>query len=189
MADDRAYRIQVQYVSEEGYFLAQAPELGIEASAASRSEALKAIETAIDEAMEQAAVDGRKLPRPADLSGETGELTLELAGPVWRDLSYHAQAQKLEPAALALQLLTRALGHMEGRSNRRHRTAAPSTEAKAAEPSEETEGNAKNERKEGAKNNRRGRGRRREGYRPDMEDQANFLAYVRDQERGGRGRR
>ncbi|MEO1230765.1 MAG: hypothetical protein AAFZ18_17850 [Myxococcota bacterium] len=197
MSDDRAYRIVVQYLPEEERFQARSPELDVEAKAETRAEAIAAVETVIEETFERAAVEGTKLRRPADLATEVGELTLELAAPLWRDLQVHATAQGLAPEALALQLLTRSLGHLEGRGGRR---GARGGEAKAAPPKEgEVQGGEEQqqqqpsnrpEKKEGGGKRGRGRGRgRREGYRPDMEDQANFLAYVRDQERGGRGRR
>lgn len=191
MSDDRAYRIMVQYLPEEERFVARSPELDVEATAESRAEAITAVETALEEAFEKAAVDEVKLPRPADLATETGTLSLELAAPVWRDLQMHATAQGLEPDALALQLLASALGRLEGRGRRGARNkdakAAPPKDAEAGE--EQAQPSNRPEKKEGGKRGRgRGRGRR-EGYRPDMDDQANFLAYVRDQERGGRGRR
>ena len=188
MGDDRAYRFQLQYVPEdEGYFVAQVPELDLSVRSETRAQALQLLEDEVEAAFERAAQDGEKLPDPADRVTEPGRIEVELAAPVYRDLLVHARAQDLEPADLALQLLTRSLGELEGRSRRRPRQR-PEEKGEAPKPAEED--NARRE----AKGSRRGRGRqgrggRREGYRPDMEDQANFLAYVRDQERGGRGRR
>lgn len=187
MADDRAYRILVQYISESEAYQARSPELGVEAQGPTRAEAMAAVESAIEEMFEKAAVDGQKLPRPADLAEESVELTLPLSAPVWRDLEVHARAQGLEPDALALQLLARSLGQLEGRPSRRPRKEAP---AKASGEGASSEEDAPKPEKKESKGRRRGRsGRRGEGYRPEMENQADFLAYVRDQERGGRGRR
>ena len=192
MAKDRAYRVVVSFHPEEERFGAAAPELELEASGESREAAVAALEAAIEAAFERAATDEKTLPDPVDVVTEPGRLELELAAPVWRDLRFFAEAQELAPEALALQLLTRALGQLDGRGGRRPRAA----KAKAAEgPPEQVVAEGASEAQEGQENRRRGRGRgrgrggRREGYRPDMEDQANFLAYVRDQERGGRGRR
>lgn len=188
MADERAYRILLQYVAEDDAFLAEAPELELRVEADSRAEALEKLEGEIDARVEKAAVEGSRLPAPADLSGAPDTLSLALAAPLWRDLLAHARAQKLEPSELAIQLLSRALGQLDGRPARRP-SAAAEPEAPVSEDKASGEAESK---KEGARRRGRGRGRnggRREGYRPDMEDQANFLAYVRDQERGGRGRR
>lgn len=197
MADDRAYRVLIQYIPEDGSFVAQSPELDLKAVATTRAEAIESLEREIDEAIQKAANEGEKLRRPIDVATESGEVTLKLASPIWKDLLFHAESQKLEPAELAAQILGRGLSHLDGR--RRKYRSNDNTSAPAPESSENKEAEAsseapqRSERKEGGPrhNNRsRGRGRgRREGYRPDMDDQANFLAYVRDQERGGRGRR
>lgn len=191
MADDRAYRVHVQYLVEEQSFVASAPELSIEHQAPTRAEAIAGLETAIESAMEQAAVSGDHFPRPIDLVTEGGQVQLDLAAPVWRDLVVHAAAQEMEPAELALQLLTRGLAQMDGRRRRPPKKAEPKAEAATAEGETDEDAQPAEPKKDANRRRRRGRGGggRREGYRPDMEDQANFLAYVRDQERGGRNRR
>jgi hypothetical protein len=191
MADDRVYRFHVHYVPETERFLALAPELGVEAEGETRAEALEKLEAEVDAEIERVAVEGGQLPKPADLAMEAGTLELELAAPLYRDLLTHATAQGLEPEALALQLLTRALGRLEGRGGpRRARVRGAEAPAEAPErASAEEEAPPKEGGKEGGGRRKKNkRGRRREGYRPDMEDQANFLAYIRDQERGGGGR-
>lgn len=193
MADDRAYRVQVQYLADEEQYLALAPELAIEAKAANRAEALSALESEIEKAFEEAATAGDKIPGPIDVATEGGKLELDLAAPVWRDLVVHAAAQEMEPAELALQVLTRGLAHLDGRRRRPAKRdaaeAAPAAEEGEAAPEAKKDAGRRRNNQGGGNRGRGGRGGRREGYRPDMDDQANFLAYVRDQERGGRGRR
>ncbi len=183
MSDERAYRIHLAFRPESDGFIARVPELGVEAEAETRAEALERVERAIEAAFEQAAVREASLPKPADSEPQPGALKLDLAGPIHRDLLFHARAQGLEPEALAMQLLARGLGQMDGR--RAPRPPAPEPKPKREEPAPAAEGANDG----GRRNRARGRNPRREGYRPEMEDQANFLAYVRDQERGGRGRR
>ena len=188
MAEDRAYRIQLAYQPDEETFLASVPELDVSAAGATRAEAIEKVESELEATFEKAAVDGEELPSPADLNTEAGQVEVELAAPLWRDLQYHAQAQGLEVNELAAQLLGRALGHLNGRPRRR--TKDGDAQPKEARESAPAEGNAKREGGGRRNNNNRNRNRgRREGYRPDMDDQDNFLAYVRDQEKGGRGRR
>ncbi|MBX2814316.1 MAG: hypothetical protein KTR25_21080 [Myxococcales bacterium] len=191
MADDRAYRVLIQYIPEASSFVAQSPELDLKAEASSRAEAIDSLEKEIEATIQKAANNEEKLRPPIDVASESGEVTLRLSAPLWRDLQVHAEAQKLNPEELAIQILSRGLGHMDGRRRRPARENQPTPPTPETDTNERspTESTPKQERKEGARqNNRRGR-RRREGYRPDIEDQANFLAYVRDQERGGRGRR
>ena len=189
MADDRAYRVLIQYMPEDTVFEAQSPELDVRVRGDTRAEAIEKLEAEIEAVVQKAANEGERLRPPLDVATEASEITLALAGPIWKDLQYHAQAQNLEPEALAIQILSRGLGHMDGRSRRRPRDRDTFAETGANSENDPQPENTKPDRKEPPKN-RRGRGRgRREGYRPDMEDQANFLAYVRDQERGGRGRR
>ena len=191
MADERAYRIQLQYVPEDETYLCRVPELDLRLEADTRAEALQKAEALIEETVEKAAVAEERLPRPIDIRNEGSKLELELAAPVARDLEYHARAQGISTQSLALQLLTRSLAQLEARNQRRVKPMVTAEESEKPQSSESTEQTSQADNR-GKKDNRRtrhNRGRRREGYRPDMEDQANFLAYVREQERGGgRGR-
>ncbi len=204
MADDRVYRILVSYQPEDSVFLARAPELDIAVEADTRGEAVQKAEEAIEALVEQTAVEGEPLPGPVDLAAEGGELNIKLSPLVYRDLLNAAKGSGMNADELAEQLLVRAIGELVGGAKRpRKPKKVVEGEAKEgqekAEGEEKAEGDQKNTRNKGRgrgkgrrdtnENNRGGRGRRREGYRPDMDDQANFLAYVREQEKGGRGRR
>ena len=65
MADDRAYRIQISFIPESESFLAKAPELDLETSGETRSEAISQLEEQIEARM-IAAAEGDKLPDPID---------------------------------------------------------------------------------------------------------------------------
>ena len=197
MADDRAYRILLQFDGEHERFRARVPELDIDANGGTRAEALEAAESAIEAEYEAAATDdesGKALPPPVDVQDVPESLTVQLSVAIARELKYHADRSKMTSEALAEQLLSRAVGLLNVglRPPPRPRTE----KAAEAEKQPNSEGNERNDRNDrGGRNNSnnkgrgRGRGRRGEGYRPEIEDQANFLAYVRDMEKGGRGRR
>ena len=192
MADDRAYRILLQFDSEHERFNARVPELDIEATGENRAAALEAAESAIEAKYEAAATDRVELPRPVDVREVAEEISVQLAAPLARELQFHADRSKMSADALAEQLLVRAIGLLNVglRPPPRPRAEKPAEGDKA-----ESEGNEKNERQErggrkgGRGRGRGGHGRRGEGYRPEIEDQANFLAYVRDMEKGGGRRR
>ncbi|MGF1509066.1 MAG: hypothetical protein ACFB9M_06140 [Myxococcota bacterium] len=178
MSDDRSYRAVTTYDSEAEVFVARFPELELEGRGASRAEAAQQLEAALEARVEEAAVSGQSLPPAAHDIGEARTIELRLAPILSQDLHHLARAMGLEPRDLALQLVSRGIGQLLG------------AQPPPAEPDRGRE--ARSEDKGAQRNDRgsRGRGRRREGYRPDMEDQANFLAYVRDMEKGGgRGRR
>ena len=188
MADDRAYRILVQFDEEQERFYARVPELELEVTGESRSEALEAAEAEIEAKFEEAAVDGgSQLPPPVDISEVDDSVTIQLAQPLARELAYHAARSKMSPETFAQQLLVRSIGLLNVglKPPPRPRTEKPAAEGepqKAKESSDRQAGGRKNRGRGG-----RGAGRR-EGYRPEIEDQANFLAYVRDMEKGGRRR-
>lgn len=188
MADDRAYRILVSYVPESEDFLARIPELDVSEAGATRAEAITQAETALEAAVEKWATSGEKLPEPVDLEfTEARTLTLELAPLLLRDLSKHAKSSKMSLEQLATQLLSRGIGDLEGRKQaptppRRDDRRGP---GRRGQDNQQRGGNQNRggQQKRGGQGNRRGRNR--EGYRPELEDGANFMAYVRDQEKGG----
>lgn len=187
MADDRAYRIQVLFDPQQGVQRARVPELDIEVEGDTRASAIEKAEQAIEARIEELATSEQGVPKPVDADPLTStEVTLSLAEPVYRDLAFAARTAGLSPDELASQLLIRALDRVEGRRAPKPKAAAPE-EGADEQPRDDQEGQGKKGRGRG-----RGRGRgkgRREGYNPEIENQANFLAYVRDMEKGGRGRR
>lgn len=199
MADDRAYRIQLLFdAASEGY-RALVPELEIDLKATTRAEAIEAAEAAIEEKVEAVATAGEVLPAAIDATPlEAGELTLQLNGELLRELRFQANRAGLEVEALALQLVAQGVGQLEGR--RPPRGPKPKAERPAAATTEDDEDRQPDSNEErGGRGRGRGRGRggnkghgrggrRGEGYRPEMENQADFLAYVRDMEKGGRRR-
>ena len=214
MADDRAYRIHVLFDPEASAYRAVVPELDVEVEADTRGEAVEKAEAAIEAKVEAVATQGEALPPPVDVAATPpGAVTLALAGPLYRELAFHAQRSGLTPDALALQLLAQAIGQLEGRRPARPaRAEAPERPAPRVRP-QEGDAQPRHHEERGRQGGGRGRGQgqggqgqggqgqggrggqgrgpgggRREGYRPEMENQADFLAYVRDMEKGGRGR-
>ncbi len=191
MADDRAYRVVTTFDAEHQRYIARAPELGIDGKGATRAEAIAAVEAEIEARIEETATSGEPLPRPVDLA-EPGKLELDLMGPVYRELLYQADRQRVSPASLATQLLVRALAQLEGAAAERPRPAARPEPANQDQPPPRQQDNRprgdhrRNTPPAGPNNNPNNR--RREGYRPDLEDKANLMAYLRDQEKGGGGR-
>lgn len=181
MADDRAYRIWVAYAPDKERFKAHVPELDLEVEAGTRADALAEIESAIESRVEELATAGSALPPAVDAVDAPLTLTVQLAGPLARSLRFLAREQGMTPEDLAAQLVTHGLGRLEGRRETPIRTPEP----ERRDPPRDEDDAAGKPRRRG-----RGRGRgRREGYRPDIEDQASFLAYVRDMEKGGGGGR
>ena len=172
MADDRAYRVQIRYDAEAETFTASVPELDLLATADSRADAFEGIEAELDARL-HAAADGEPLPSPADARPVDGELTVELSPSLHRSLLYFAERAGDTPENLARELISRGVGLLEGRAL--PRASAPTDESTR----DDSRGDKKPPRR------RRGR---REGYHGDMDDQANFMEYVRNLERGGGGR-
>ena len=190
MADDRAYRILVQFDGDNERFHARVPELDVDATGETRAKALEAAEAAIEAKYENAATDGGKaLPAPVDLQDVPGELTIQLSQALARELKYHADRSQMGAEALAEQLLVRSIGLLNVGLR-----PPPRPRAEKPADSDKKDNDSHNERERGGGRKGRGRGRgqggrRGEGYRPEIEDQANFLAYVRDMEKGGGRRR
>lgn len=174
MADDRAYRIQISFNPENETFLAKAPELDLETTGETRSDAISQLEEEI-EARLIAAAEGDALPEPIDEEELETTFEVELAPVLVRDLNYYAHRTGISINDLVSQFITHGIGKLEGRIE---------AEKKATETSEPQEERQPRRRAGGR---RRGR---RDGPRRDIDDQANFLEYVRDLERGkGGGRR
>lgn len=197
MADDRAYRIQLLFDAEGDAYKALVPELEIEEKAETRAAAIEAAEAAIEAAVENVATSGETLPPPLDATPlAPGEVTLTLNGALFRELEFQAKRAGVEVDALALQLVAQGLGQLDGRrpprANKKARPAEPKAEAQPEDEDRQPDSNEER----GGRGRGRGRGRgkggrqgnRREGYRPEMDNQADFLAYVRDMEKGGRRR-
>lgn len=165
MAHDRAYRIHVQFDPKSEGYAARVPELGLLVEGSSRAEALESAELEIETEIERRVTAGEELPAPVESTDEPLQLELQLSGLLSRELRFHAGQQKIGVDALAAQLIAIGLGALEGGGQ---------TEDRAPRADDDRR-----------QNNQR-RGRRRETYRPDMDNQANFLAYVREMEKGGR---
>lgn len=213
MADERAYRIQVLFTPESESYKAVVPELELEIEAPSRGEAIEQIEAAIEARVQEVASTDDNLPRPVDAQPlEGGDLGLSLNGMLLRELSFQAQRAEVSVEELALQLIAQGVGQLEGHRPQRKPRGAPADRGPRPKgdnkPDEERQPNHHEERGRGRGGNRNNQqrnrnnpgnssgnntgnrgGGRREGYRPEMDNQADFLAYVRDMEKGGGGGR
>jgi predicted RNase H-like HicB family nuclease len=198
MSVDRAYRILITFDSEQGTFLARIPELDLEATGASRAEAIAALESALEQRVAAAVEEKRPLPPPIDVTHPNETITVSLGAPLHKELLFHAKQSRMRVDELATQLLARAIGSLDGGRPRRR----PDNEARADEAGGEMRDSNRPSRpprdrddRDDDRGNRRGRDRKREGYRPELEDKANFLEYLRGLEKGGgpqgggRGRR
>ena len=195
MADDRAYRVHIRFNPEGETFVATAPELGLTVSGPNRGEAFDLLEEAI-EARVQAAAAGEPLPEPVDLRELSGAVTVQLSPPLHRELLHAARIAGLTPEGLAAEAIARAIGEIEGGRHRDHRPRGPRP---AGAPMPDADGNSSAQ-PQSAEGHRRGGGdrpdprrggggfgpgRQREGYRPDLDDKANFQEYLRNLEKGG----
>ena len=171
MADDRSYRVLIRYDDDDDTFTAYVPELELAATADTRAEAVTLVEDAIEARVHKAA-EGDEMPPPVDAQTYEGELTLRLSQSLRRDLEYHANRSEMSVEKLANEVLARGIGFLDGKVGARMRA-----------PEQEDDRGNRSGRPQG-----RGRGRnRREGYRPDMDDSANWMEYVRNLEKGGGG--
>jgi hypothetical protein len=183
MADDRAYRVLVSFDAESSVYRARVPELELDVEADTRVEALQKAEAAINEKVDAVAQSGDALPQPADgVEVKGGPLTLTLAPMVMKDLSYFAARNEMTLEEIAAQIIARGVAQMMSpRPEQRSRPPRRDDEQPQEDPRRDDQGDR------GGRG--RGRGRdKREGYRPDLEDKSNWLAYLREQEKGGGGR-
>lgn len=197
MSDDRAYRVVVRFEKDREQFTASVPELGVSASGATRAEAIAQAEEAIDSRL-QAVADGEPAPAPIDALAAAPDLTLKLSAGTYRDLAYLAGRDGVAIEALAHELIARGLGYREGMADAapRERPRAPAPQqAQSQRPHGARDPDAQPDfdpaqrerapqvRRDGGGGGDRGR-RQREGYRPDLDNQANFLEYARSLEKG-----
>ncbi len=200
MSADR-YRIILAFDPENDDYVARVPELDLEARGPSRADAVSEVEGAVEQRIAGAAEDKATLPEPIDTTSPSGQVTITLGGPLHKELLHHARASRMNAEALAAQLLARAIGALDGgRPGRRPQPDRDRDRDREREVREEGNGaemrdSNRPQRRDDRDDDRGNRGRRkREGYRPELEDKANFLEYLRGLEKGGpqgggRGRR
>lgn len=206
MTDERAYRVHLRFEAGGEKFVARAPELDLSADGPTRAEAIAKLEQEI-EARIQAAAGGETLPPPVDVKPVKNTIEVKLSQSLARELEFQASQDGITPDALAAGLIARGLGALEGRGGGQRRRgpmpsqrpepasaedredAQPAEDPRAREQSRDR-GERRDDRND--RGDRRGRGgggdRRREGYRPELDDKANFLEYLRGLEKGGGGR-
>ncbi|MCC7384715.1 MAG: hypothetical protein IT384_22895 [Deltaproteobacteria bacterium] len=186
MTDERAYRIHIHFEPDQGHFAASVPELGLSSTAKTRSELITAVEDAIEARIQEAA-SGKTLPAPIDTQSLPSTIAVPLSGGLARELFYQAKRDNLTPESLAAELIARGVGQSEARGPRRRRDeAAPGAPGESASSGDEQPADLSHERRDpGGDRGPPRRGRRdREGYRPELEDKANFLEYLRGLEKG-----
>lgn len=187
MSADRPYRLIVAWDRQKKTFVARAPELDLRASAATRTEAIAEVEELIDQRVAEASELGESLPEPAEIREIGDAVSVKLAEPVHRDLLFHARASGLQPEELAAQLLVRGLAALDGARPVRTRGTEGRGEEGQPEANSERPGPPRGPREDRDDGRGRGPRGRREGYRPELDDKANFLEYLRGLEKGGGG--
>jgi predicted RNase H-like HicB family nuclease len=201
MSDDRAYRIIVAYDADKQNFAARIPELEVESRAATRAEAIAEAEIQIEQRIAGSLAENRPLPRPVDVAPAGGTLTVKIADALHRDLLHHARSNGMSAEEYAGQLIARAVGALDGGRWRDRDRDQPSHRPQQAprdpdaqpqqrdDRNRDDRGGRRDDRGGGGGGNNRGgpRGRQREGYRPELDDKANFLEYLRGLEKGGPG--
>jgi predicted RNase H-like HicB family nuclease len=185
MADDRSYRVQLRFDAGDQTFTATVPELGLSATADTRAEATARIEEALEARVRDAAEQGETLPAPIDLRDVDGQLQLKVSATLHRELLYLAETSGMAVEVLASEMLASAVAESDGRRGRRG--PPPARAAAPRAPVDEDAQPSHNERPDDR--GRRGGNRRREGYQPELENQANFMEHLRNLERGGGGGR
>lgn len=195
MADDRAYRITVAYDADKTQFVARVPELEVESRAATRAEALSEAEIAIEQKIAGALAEKHPLAPPVDTMPIGATLSVKIADALHRDLLHHARSNGMNAEEYAGQLIARAVGALEGgrwrdrndRDRDRDRgSQRPGPSNAPADPDAQPRDDRDRDRDQN-RGRSGGRGRPREGYRPELDDKANFLEYLRGLEKGGGG--
>ncbi len=197
MSDERAYRVLVRFEKERELFTARVPELDVSGEGATRAEAIAKAEEALESRF-QGLADGAKLPEPVDVLPAAPVLSLQLSAATHRDLAYLASQEGLTVEAFAQELIARGLGFREGANFGPRREAAPARPQQPqraqgggprdADAQPDVDPAQRGDRDRGPpRRDDRGPRRGREGYRPDLDNQANFLEYARSLEKGGGG--
>jgi len=187
-SDDRAYRIVVRFEKDKERFVASVPELEVTGSGVTRAEAIAQAEEALDSRL-QAVASGEPVPPPSDVLAPPEALSIKLSASAYRDLAYAASLDRISVEALATELIARGIGYREraGAAPRRPIQARAPFDSAADPDAQPTQDPA--QRPQPQRDDRGPpRGRQREGYRPDLDNQANFMDYVRNNEQGGGNR-
>lgn len=179
MSDERAYRVVVRF--DQDHFTARVPELGLTAEGASRGEAITKVEAALA-ARVAGAADGEPLTPPIDAREVDGTVHLKLPQSIYRDLAFFAAQDNMPVDAFAGALIARGVGALDG--GRGQRRPAPRAEG---EPNDNADRGPPRGNDRGGDRDGNRRDRRREGYRPELDDKANFLEYLRGLDKGGGG--
>ena len=189
MADDRGFRVQIKFDGETQKFRAVVAELGLSVTGSSRGDALDAVEAAIEDHVAALAAEGASLPEPSDLlsRGAAPKLEIQLASPLFRDLAYQASLDGISPEELAKALLAHAIGSLEGRTGAGRKPRPEDHRGGDRGPRNNTRDERGNQRDDrgNQRDDRGGQRRGREQYRPELDDKANFLEYLRNLEKGG----
>ena len=163
------YRFVISYSPEREVYVARAPELDqCEAEAPTRAEALTKLEEEMKSQLKEIQAQEMDPPLPVTDQELDGELSLKISPALHQELVFLARQEKVELPVLLTELLSRAVGHRwsggRGRGHKRDQS---------------------NRRDQGNRRNREGQGQR---YHNIMENRADFIEYVRQQESGGGGR-
>ena len=159
----RNYRFVISYSPEREVYLARAPELHqCMAEAPTRAEAVAALEQEVEAQLENIEAQEMAAPAPVTEQGLDGELSIKISPQLHQDLAFLAKNENVELEILLTELLTRAVSHRWAGGNRNRGRS-----------------------NQGNRRSREGQGQR---YHNIMENRADFIEYVRQQESGSGGR-
>lgn len=162
------YRMIISYLPEKEVYQARAPELvGAMVEAPTRAEAVAELEEEITAQVEVMKEQGNEPPAPLDATELDGKLSLEVTPELHRELLFLAAAENTELSLLVNDLLLRAVAHRWGAGRRPRKSGGA-----------QHQGN----RDSGRNRPREGHGSR---YHNIMENQAEFMEYVRSMDNGG----
>lgn len=156
------YRIIISYLPDKSAFRASVPELrGCEVEAPSRSEALARAEEEIEAQLGNIREQGGEVPEPIEAQSFDGCLSVNVTPELHRELAFLARVENVDLSLLLNELLLRAVqDRWSGRGAGRGRPRGPDMRGRGREP-------------QGAR------------YHEIMENQADFLEYVRRLETSG----
>lgn len=188
------YRVLVAFDSQRAVFSARVPELEhLSGDGPTRKDAIARLEEEIDAQLANMLSQGSTPPHAVDEEEFSGDVQAKVSRGLHRDLAYLARSEGVELDQIISELLSAALSLRQGgRSNGR---SARNPNQQVSEPvhaddiGNRVDGNRGGSHADGNRSDGGRRFGRGGGYSPQiLDDRANFIEYVRNQEAGQAGR-